>query len=184
MESEQHLVTKARAGDQAAFAGLVRIYRDSVLRLAYMHLGNYEEAVDASQDIFIKALRSIGRFAGRSGFSTWLHRIAVNHCHDILRKRKRSPEIMSPTDIQKISETSGVFDIAHTSEIAELRSILQKAMLVLSDNQHTAITMRYFGGYSTREIADLLDCDPNTVRTHIFRALEKLKTRIDKNMVD
>ena len=85
------LVEAARRGDQAAFAALVRRHERRVYALAYRMLGREEDARDATQDAFLTALRKLDQFRGDAAFTTWMHRVAVNACYDLLRKRKRQP---------------------------------------------------------------------------------------------
>ncbi len=86
--TDAELVTRAKSGEPQAFEELVRRYRNDVFGLSYHFLRNREEAWDVSQEVFIKAFRSLKRFRGDSGIKTWLLRIAANHCKDHFKKRR------------------------------------------------------------------------------------------------
>ncbi len=88
MASELKFIRKAIKGNKNAFGKLVELYQDHILFLVYDYLGNYEEAKDAAQDVFVKALENLKSFNKKAEFKTWLYRIAINTSIDYLRKRK------------------------------------------------------------------------------------------------
>src|ERR671931_1803041 len=85
--SDGQLIDRYLLGDQAAFAALVHRHERRIYNLAYRMLGRQEDARDATQDAFLSCYRHLGSFRGDAAFSTWIHRIALNACYDILRKR-------------------------------------------------------------------------------------------------
>src|ERR671931_2691224 len=91
--SDGQLIDRYLLGDQAAFAALVHRHERRVYNLAYRMLGREEDARDATQDAFLSALRKLPSFRGDAAFTTWMHRVTVNACYDILRKRKREPSL-------------------------------------------------------------------------------------------
>ena len=86
MSSEKELVQQAKAGDRNAFAALVSAYETKIYNLALRYLGNREDAMDASQEVFLRVFRFLPGFQEESGFSTWIYRIGVNVCKDMLVK--------------------------------------------------------------------------------------------------
>ena len=90
-DDDRELVRRYLAGDAEAFAVLVERHRDRLYRVCVRILGDADDAADAVQDAFMSALRKLGTFRGEALFSTWLHRIGVNACYDILRRRARGP---------------------------------------------------------------------------------------------
>src|SRR3989442_15315262 len=96
--SDRELVQRAVAGDRFAFGVLVRRHERRVYNLAYRMLGREEDARDATQDAFLTALRRLSSFRGEAAFTTWMHRVTVNACYDILRKRKREPVLDEPDE--------------------------------------------------------------------------------------
>ena len=87
MSSEKALVQQAKAGDHDAFAALVTAYESKIYNLALRYLGNREDAMDVSQEIFLRVYRFLPGFQEESGFSTWIYRIGVNVCRDMRRSR-------------------------------------------------------------------------------------------------
>src|SRR5437588_9647865 len=97
--TDPELVARAAEGDRLAFAVLVRRHERRVYNLAYRILGREEDARDATQDAFLVALRKLSTFRGDAAFSTWMHRVTVNACYDILRKRQREPTAELPEEL-------------------------------------------------------------------------------------
>ena len=169
MASDQRLVQKALKGNKAAFGKLVKLYQDYILNLAYDYLGNYEEAKDAAQDLFMKAYNNLKTFNQNSDFKTWLYRIAVNTNLDYIRKRN---SLLSSTN--KInSEISD--NLNSDTEVDIWDDRFKDAINTLSENQYSAVVLKYFHDKSSFEISEILECDINTVRVHLYRGIEKLK---------
>ncbi len=177
----EQIILEAKAGDKRAFNMLVTQHQKRVLYLAYDLLGDWDEAKDVAQEVFVKAYQKLDTFEERSRFSTWIYRITTNLCIDIQRKRKRNrtePIEKSGPDgklnlNQKLSEPPKIEALL---ENTQLRRQLEEALTQLSINQKTAISLRYFQEFSTTEIAETMGCSENTVRIHIFRGIKKLKT--------
>ena len=175
------LIKKAKKGDKKSFGKLVKMHQRSILYLAYDLVGNYEDAKDLAQEVFIRAFEKINQFEERSQFSTWLNRITVNLAIDHRRKNKKNPR-------QSIGDN---FDQIHYSEIldgfnnqdspekaiefSENRTVLEQALNKLSENQRTVVALKYFHQNSTKEIAETMTIAENTVRIHLFRAMKNLK---------
>ena len=173
MASESTLIQRAKAGNKNAFGKLIQNHQDQILYLAYDMLGNYEEAKDAAQDIFIKVYKKLAVFDQKSEFKTWLYRVAINTCLDILRKKKKMEKIKINTD--EILQYS-----IENNEI-KLDDTFYSAMEILSEKQHSAIILKYFHEYSTKEIAQILDCDIDTVRTHLHRGIHKIRNHLKQS---
>jgi RNA polymerase sigma-70 factor (ECF subfamily) len=177
----QRIVDKAKSGNKKAFNQLVEMYQDRVLFVAYDLLGDWDEAKDVGQETFIRAYEKLKDFQGKAHFSSWIYRIAVNLCMDVHRRKKRAPLDSLDADTEngflemKAQPEAFTSHFSSSLELAELRKQLDKALQHLSLNQRTAIVLRYFHERSTREIAEIMDCNENTVRIHFFRAMEKLK---------
>ena len=175
------LIKKAKKGDKKSFGKLVKMHQRSILYLAYDLVGNYEDAKDLAQEVFIRAFEKLNQFEERSQFSTWLNRITVNLAIDHRRKNKKNPR-------QSIGDN---FDQIHYSEIldgfnnqdspekaiefSENRTVLEQALNKLSENQRTVVALKYFHQNSTKEIAEIMTIAENTVRIHLFRAMKNLK---------
>ena len=168
MASDLRYIRKAINGDKNAFGKLVEIYQDQILYLTYDYLGDYEEAKDAAQDIFVKAFENLKSFNRKAKFKTWLYRIAINTSLDYLRKRKSRIETQN-----KIKSDDS--EILNDTAIDLWDDIFSESINDLSEKQYTAIVLKYFHDKSTEEISEILECDINTVRVHLHRAIDKLK---------
>jgi RNA polymerase sigma-70 factor (ECF subfamily) len=176
---EKRLIQKAKAGDRSAFGKLVTVYQDRILYLIYDYVHDYEDAKDLAQDVFIKAFERLNQFEGRSKFSTWLYRIAVNRALDFRRKIKKNRMQNLDSDEkpgQIVDEVSR--RIEDELEQDELRRQIEAALRTISDHQRTAVILKYFQHFSTDEIAQIMACTPATVRTHLYRAIGHLRKQL------
>ncbi|MEO8293024.1 MAG: sigma-70 family RNA polymerase sigma factor [Actinomycetota bacterium] len=161
------LVRRAADGDQAAFTELVHRHERRVFAVTMRMLGREEDALDATQDAFLTVFRKIGQFRGESAFSTWLHRIAVNACYDILRKKARQPALhLATEDDRPRQEGPPVADHAGAvaGELDVARALLEvpedfRAVLVLAD-VHDLVY---------EEIAAILQIPTGTVKSRLHR---------------
>jgi len=174
-------VEALKAGDREAFANLVERYSPQIYRLALKILNDPQDAEDVLQETFIKALRSISSFEGRSSLSTWLYRIAVNEALMIVRKRK--PEIVSidqeKEDAEGEAEPVQIVDFCCLPEgdllSAESRRFLDDAVLQLTPALRTVFVLRDVEGLSVRETAEALGISEVSVKTRLLRARLKLR---------
>jgi RNA polymerase sigma-70 factor (ECF subfamily) len=180
------LVRQAKNGDRSAFGQLVRLYEERMIYLGYQILGNWEDARDAAQNTFVKAYEHLSGFQEKAQFSTWLYRIMVNQCRDLQRKKARS-KLADISNEEMLEAAEALSDwksdkdnIQNKLENDETRKVLEDALQALSVNQRTAVSLRYFQNYSTAEIAEVMQCSETTVRIHLFRGLNKLKTILEK----
>jgi RNA polymerase sigma-70 factor (ECF subfamily) len=171
-DPDYKLVDKVKSGNSIAFGKLVKKYQLPILNLVYDYLGDYETAKDIAQDVFLKVMVNLSGFTGKAKFSTWLYRIAVNASLDEKRKIKRSRfRLFSDSEyLEKLPDSSG----QSVNEIAELDGYIKN----LSDQQRTAVILRFFHDKSVDEIAEIMECSSNTVRTHLYRGIDKLKKTI------
>ena len=161
MSSEKALVQQAKAGDRNAFAALVSAYESKVYNLALRYLGNREDAMDASQEVFLRVFRFLSGFQEESGFSTWIYRIGVNVCKDMLAKQsKRNEQSIEVEDEDDERRTIDIVDCRYAPEQilenAELRTMLSKAIASLPEQQREVIVLRDIQGLSYEEIAGVL----------------------------
>jgi len=175
------LIKKAKKGDKKSFGKLVKIHQRSILYLAYDLVGNYEDAKDLAQDVFIRAFEKLNQFEERSQFSTWLNRITVNLAIDFHRKNKKKLNQTIEDNFDEVPHNEILAGFDHQDspeeaiELSEDRTVLEQAITKLSTNQRTAIALKYFHQNSTKEIAEIMGCAENTVRIHLFRAMGNLK---------
>jgi RNA polymerase sigma-70 factor (ECF subfamily) len=176
---DQTLVRAARRGDMAAFEELVARHRDRVYARAYSMMRNEEEAVDLSQEAWVKGWQRLRQFQGESSFGTWMTRIIINLCLDQLRKQKRQ----RTESIEAMDEESGgverqmpVVTANPTAglERAELRQRIDRALGQLSYEHRTVLVLHEFEEMEYKEIARTMGCSIGTVMSRLFYARRKL----------
>jgi RNA polymerase sigma-70 factor, ECF subfamily len=172
-----------KAGDRAEFARLVDLYSARIYRLALKMLADPQDAEDVLQETFLKALRSLRDFEGRSSLSTWLFRIAVNESLMLVRKRRPEPFISldesSDSQGEDDSEPLQITDWCclpeRELEAAESRRHLDKAVDRLPVSLRVVFLLRDIEGLSIKETAEALSLSEVTVKTRLFRARMKLR---------
>jgi RNA polymerase sigma-70 factor (ECF subfamily) len=168
---ERQLIDQAREGSHQAFRQLVECHMKQAYNLAYGFVGNHEEAEDIAQEAFVRIHRSIHSFRGEASFGTWLHRIVVNLS---LNQRRREQKM---TGLQHADHVAS--PPAHTAhEERESNLHLERAIHELPTLQRAVVILRHLEGLSTRQVSGILGCSEGTVKTHLFRAMKKLKKRL------
>jgi RNA polymerase sigma-70 factor (ECF subfamily) len=169
-QSSDHELVRSfvNSGDANAIEELLRRHQGRVYGLAYRILGNRADAFDATQEVFILLLRKLRSFREESAFTTWLHRLTVNACYDLSRKRSRAPQ-----PVEQI-EADQPDDIA----AAEARVVLESALSGLAVEHRTALTLREIYGLSYEEIAAATGVAVGTVKSRIARARAALAARL------
>ena len=183
--TDQHLVERVKRGDKKAFDVLVLKYQHKVVKLVSRYVHDPHEALDVTQEAFIKAYRALPNFRGDSAFFTWLYRISINTAKNYLVSQGRRPPA-SDVEIDDAEQFDGYPDLSDLSTPEEFllkdeveRTVVE-AMEALPDDLRTAITLRELDGLSYEEIADVMACPVGTVRSRIFRAREAINSRLDK----
>lgn len=185
---EWQLVKRCQAGDREAFNEIIRSYQKKVLNLAYQILGNYAEAVDLTQDAFIKAYLSIKRFRGEASFYTWLYRITVNLCknklkywerHGYYKKRSLDEPVELKEGNVKVDLVSGKPNPVESLESKEKIAIIRKAIDTLNETHRTVLILRDREMMQYEEIAKVLKCEVGTVKSRLHRARSMLKEKLE-----
>lgn len=174
MESDAQLVARAQAGDQQAFAELVRRFSPLVFRLAVSILGEefVPEAEDVSQEVFLKVHHAIASFRGESAFSSWIYRITFNQAVNLKgRVRFRSPHTDDSALHHAVSADPGPDRQAETAQRAR---VLAECMETLPEVYQSALRLYYWLGSSVGEVAELLGVPENTVKSYLHRARQLL----------
>ena len=181
--SDQILVERVKQGDKKAFDLLVLKYQHKIVNLVMRYLLDPSEAMDVTQEAFIKAYRAIPRFRGDSAFYTWLYRIAINTAKNHLVSMGRRP-LEYDLDLQDPEQhviSNKLRDDDSPEAILmreELRETVEATIAGLPEELRTAITLREIDGLSYEEISQAMECPVGTVRSRIFRAREA----IDRDM--
>ena len=173
---DAELVGRTFAGDWAAYSDLVGRYRDAVFGVAYHHLGDFDEAEDAAQEVFVRAYVRLKQLRDAARFAPWLHRIASSICVDILRRRTHDVMALNAEEPEAASADR---DLEQTAA----RVTVKQALAKLSERFRLTVTLYYINGYSHGEIASFLQVPVNTVRTRLQRAKKQLRQEM-LTMVD
>ncbi len=182
-EHEKDRIRRAAAGDEAAFAELVTAYQTMVYNMALSLLRNREDALDVSQEIFLKVYRSLPRYRFESAFSTWLYRLTKNAVLDHLRAQKRKPKAAlealeeQGVTVRDESECADPFTALLT---AERRRMLYDAIEELSEDHREVIRLTVFCGESYERVAEILSAEVGTVKSRVFRAKKELRKLLEK----
>ena len=169
----------AQRGDMRAFEELVARHRDKVYARAFSMIRNEEDAIDLSQEAWVKAWQRLKQFQGDSSFLTWMTRIVINLCLDKLRKQKRE----RAESIESLEEESGgverqmpvvIVNPTERLERAELRQRIDKALSQLSETHRTALILCEFEEMEYKEIAKRMQCSIGTVMSRLFYARRKM----------
>lgn len=165
------IIHRARTGDRQAFAALFEQYKNLVFRSAYLILGNTEDAEDALQEVFVLVYRSLGSFdATKAAFTTWLHRVTINHCLNFRRKHNRA--LLPLDEVMLKSE----FPDSH---LANEEAIWQ-AIHALSEKLQVVVILHYYWELPYAEIAQILEIPLGTVKSRLDLAIKTLRKLLDK----
>jgi RNA polymerase sigma-70 factor (ECF subfamily) len=182
---DRELVERTRQGQQDAFETLVRKYEAKVYHLAYGFVQDRAAADDLAQEIFLKVYLSLEKFHFRSGFGTWLYRLAVNHIKDHLRKTARKREV-SLDDVAEVA-FSAADDILEREQDRirdDRRKAVLKVLETLPPKYRVILTLRDVEGLPYENIAETLQISPGTVDSRLHRArkmlLKKMTPYLDK----
>jgi RNA polymerase sigma-70 factor (ECF subfamily) len=188
-QTDEELMLRYKDGDKDAFEVLYRRYERPVLDFIYRMVMDASEAESLCQEAFYKVVKSRKRYRATAQFKTWLFQIALNLCRDRMRRMKHrqhlslnAPVVMhndGETELQDcISDPSP--DAAANLESAQLESLIKSAIASLSEEEHLAVIMKEYQGMSYSEIAEVLDCPIGTLKSHNYRAHQKLKKILSK----
>lgn len=170
------IIDEIRAGNKNAYQGLMDRYKSQVAGVAYRMVGDYDDAKDVTQLVFVKMVKNLHRYDPSKRFSTWLYRITVNASIDYIRKHKRHTH----EDLENYSESLENFD-ASPADIYHrkyIRYLILKAAERLNDKQRAAFILKDFEGHEVSEVAEILDMPPATVRWYIHRARLALRREL------
>jgi len=178
--TDTEVISRVLQGEQQLFATLVDRYKNYVFTLILRFTDNREDAEELSQDIFVKAYRSLSDFRGESKFSTWLYTIVRTTCITFLRKKKLDTTSLDneKTFLQVENRESGFR--ANQMESKSKQAMVNEAINLLSPNDAQLITLFYKGEQSLEEIGRIIGADPNTVKVKLHRARQRLREKMEK----
>lgn len=176
---DKELVRAAQSEDMGAFEELVARHRDKIFARAVSMMRNEQEAIDLSQEAWVKGWQRLKQFQGDSSFSTWMTRIVINLCLDQLRKQKRR----QTDSIEAMEEESGgverqmpvvLVNPTERLERGELRQRIDRGLEQLSPDHRTVLVLHEFEELDYKGIAKAMDCSIGTVMSRLFYARRKL----------
>jgi RNA polymerase sigma-70 factor, ECF subfamily len=176
---DRELVRRAQAEDQEAFEELVRRHQHRVFAVAGGILRRREDVEDIAQQVFVKAYFSLKKFDQRAAFSTWLYKITVNECWDLLRKKKVRP-LVYESDLseeqarQVIASGEKENPGPDVSQRIEARERVERLMEGLDERDRLTLILKEVEGFSIEEIAEVLNLNGNTVKVRLFRARRRV----------
>jgi RNA polymerase sigma-70 factor, ECF subfamily len=185
---ERQLVRRAQKGDKVAFETLVQRHQHRVFAVARGILKRQEDVEDIAQQVFVKAYFSLKRFDQRAAFSTWLYKITVNECWDVLRKRKARPLVYEADFSEEQAKQYSAPErearkAPDTSDRMALREQLEKMLGQLDKRDRAMLVLKEVEGFSVEEIAESMGLNANTVKVRLFRARRRIieYSRREKN---
>jgi RNA polymerase sigma-70 factor (ECF subfamily) len=173
--TESEIINQVRSGSEESFDQLMQNYQSHVYNVAFSFTKDSENALDISQDVFVKVYKNLNSFRGESQFKTWLTRIAFNESQNWLKKNKRH------IDMENLKDKSAHVDSTDEMLAKENRTILLRSLYELNTKYRLAVVLRYFENYSIREIASTMSCSEGVVKNMLFRSLQKLKNYLGAN---
>jgi len=179
--TDTEIIKRVLAGEQAFFAQLVQRYQSYVFTLVLRFTDNREDAEEISQDVFVKAYRSLADFRGDAKFSTWLYTIVRTSCITFLRKKRLETTSLDNerTSIQVENRESGFK--ANAIEQKSRHAMVNAAIRMLSPDDTQILTLFYKGEQSLEEIGRVMRLDPNTIKVKLHRARNRLKEKMEKH---
>jgi RNA polymerase sigma-70 factor (ECF subfamily) len=179
--TERDLIARARAGDQDAFAGLVRLHQRQVYLLAMRMLHDEDDASEATQEVFLAAWQGLRGFRGEAQLATWLYRIAYNHCLKVAEARRRDVQVrqeLATATAQAARPAVKLSQMHAQTALRDLCDLVRLEIACLPPKYQAVLSLRHLQDLSYEEIAEVLRVPIGTVKTHLFRARAILKERL------
>ena len=178
------LVQRAQTGDLAAFEQLFNHYQRGIYNLVFQMVRNDSDAADITQDAFIRAWKALPRLQAPEAFGSWLYRVATNLARNWIRDhgRVRTESLDQPFSED---EEGGQRDIADTTkdpaqtlQTSDMKDVVQKAIMTLSEDHRAVVTLHHIEGMSVEEIAGIMNCSVGTVKSRLSRARDHLRRKL------
>lgn len=179
--TDTEIIKRVLSGEQALYGQLVQRYQQFVFTLVLRFTDNREDAEEISQDIFVKAYRSLADFRGESKFSTWLYTIVRTSSITFLRKKKLDTTSIDTERVMANIENRESSFSANLIEQKSRHATVNAAIRLLSPDDAQLITLFYKGEQSLEEIGKIMGYDPNTIKVKLHRARHRLKDKLEKN---
>jgi RNA polymerase sigma-70 factor (ECF subfamily) len=179
-ENDAELVVASQGGDQDAFAQLVQRHQRRVFNLVFRMLQQYEEANEVTQETFLAAWQGLSSFRGDARFSTWLYRIAYNCCLKQLEQRKKDKALNAAIQAEHLLDHADKEERASTVlEIHDFQNLVREHLSMLPAKYRVVLVLRHLQEMTYEEMAEILTIPIGTIKTHLFRARNLLKERLE-----
>lgn len=165
---DNSIIKRAMGGDKDAFAKLYIEYKDKLYRYAFFKLGNRDDAMDAVSGCITSAYLSIGTLRSEKAFSSWLFKILYRECCAILRQKTVERDNIDYQSLELEAEGNGLLSVE-----------LKEALDSLYYEERDIVLLSVIGGYNSKEIAEILNMKPGTVRSKLSRALAKMRSILE-----
>ena len=181
-QNDAELIQRSLQGDQDAFTALVKKYQKGVHALAWRKIGDFHIAQEITQDAFLKAYQNLGDLKNHNLFAGWLYVIAARLCYDWRQKNAipmKSLDNIDASEVDHVSYSRYIADKQATEADETRREVVKKLLQKLPESERTVITLFYLGEMTIKAIGDFLGISPNTVKSRLSRARNRLKKEED-----
>lgn len=182
--SDSEIISQVLTGDHNAYALLVERYKSYVFTLTLRFTKNREDAEEVSQDIFVKAYRSLADFKGTAKFSTWLYTIVNTTCITFLRKKRLDIKSLDDERTFEVADSQDSGFRANQVEQKSRLNMVNQAIAMLSPDDAEIITLFYKSEQSLEEISQILGVEVNTAKVRLHRARTRLKEKMEKHFTE
>ena len=176
--NEIELVKLAKDGDKPALSALILRYEKQVVKTVTGMLGKCLEVDDISQEIFVRFYQSLDNFKCKSGVGTYITRIAINLSLNEIKRKKRKNFLFIKNDDDNFLQIPDT-NLSQHSEKNDIKEIVNKAVQLLEPKYRSVIVLKLIDGYSTKEVAEILEIKKSSVLTRFSRAQEKLRVKLE-----
>jgi len=183
--ADRELVCLAQRGSKEAFEELIHRHQNRVFAVARGILKRQEDVEDISQQVFVKAYFALKRFDQRSAFTTWLYKITVNECWDLLRKRKVRPLVYESDFSEEQSRHYQAtkeqgYDAPDLVDRLDAKARVERLLGFLDERDRGMLVLKEVEGFAIDEIAEIFDLNTNTVKVRLFRARQRILSQLKK----
>jgi RNA polymerase sigma-70 factor (ECF subfamily) len=181
MRDTEDAVRGILAGDERAFTLLVRLWENKVYSLAWRFLGNREDAQDVVQETFLSVFKSLHTLREPKSFSTWLYRIALNHCRAHWRSQSHHISLDEPAGDERGEENwspAPALSVPAEAGRVETLDLVRKAMADLSDDHRMAIILKEYLGLNLEEVAQVMECPLSTAKSRLYHGLRNVQRKL------
>jgi RNA polymerase sigma-70 factor (ECF subfamily) len=173
------IIERAKSGEQSAFQQIVEKYKTQVASIAYKMVGDYEDAKDISQIVFVKTYQNLVNFDTTKKLSTWLYRITINASIDFIRKHKKHKHELLDNIFGELKEKKQ--DVEKVYQRSLIKWAINDSMEALNPRQKAVFVLRDLEGLDIKEVAQITDMPQATVRWYLHRARSKLRSELTKH---